>query len=572
MSRTRWVGGKITEKIGCDYIEYSKGNIVDNCTKKIIYTAEDGHKFLEPDKQPASKFPNFIDAWWSFNKNGENENIRRANLDDTVFFHVKTINIPIGTNINFKLFDMDKIIFDFLDPDDNDFNGETIEQTGTVEKFIGIDAKENDGIIHLKLYLNPKWESKLLEDGGNDLWMDVMWFHDNAIDLYWEWEYLHLYRTSNNVLLDVWAETRSLYLLPAHYDYNFPEVRSANGDLYVFLMNTKEQQGEDKEDDSDPFIDTKELGKTIVQEGGDVANDLDVDIDLKMKAKQLFSRFYVIEVKIKTRYSFESRNSITTVKRSIYSEYTNLSTGNQKKTFFIETEKVNLMYRSDMLTEFSETRVFTKRKFITDYFDIRDIGKAGWKGTQKALNVLGYIDFANDAYDIFIKGERATTYDTAGIAAGTTGIIADTSIAKALPGEVITTTTKGGSILEAGNAILFGIAIFEATVTKHAIQDLNEFLDEAMVIELENAKNKGLKKVKDFVGNDWGKEHYQLVSDISQIILDEILGGKIKMYDDVFISKKDNPIKSGENQYHLLFRYVENQTKERTDYYLETIL
>ena len=97
------------------------------------------------------------------------------------------------------------------------------------------------------------------------------------------------------------------------------------------------------------------------------------------------------------------------------------------------------------------------------------------------------------------------------------------------------------------------------------------FLDEAMVIELENAKNKGLKKVKDFVGNDWGKEHYQLVSDISQIILDEILGGKIKMYDDVFISKKDNPIKSGENQYHLLFRYVENQTKERTDYYLETI-
>ncbi|WP_310556068.1 polymorphic toxin type 23 domain-containing protein [Flavobacterium sp.] len=53
MSRTRIIGGKLTEIIGGDYNIYSAGDIVYNSAKTISFTGKDGVIFGKPEKAPA---------------------------------------------------------------------------------------------------------------------------------------------------------------------------------------------------------------------------------------------------------------------------------------------------------------------------------------------------------------------------------------------------------------------------------------------------------------------------------------------------------------------------------------
>lgn len=122
---------------------------------------------------------------------------------------------------------------------------------------------------------------------------------------------------------------------------------------------------------------------------------------------------------------------------------------------------------------------------------------------------------------------------------------------------------------------MFGLAVFEATIVAGVIRDMDEFVENAMMIELENAKLKGLEGVRSlFRTNDYFSEensNYILEESVPQEIVDEIFTGKRKKFDSIELDLSKYPITS--QRYDLLFKILPyNEKVEDIQYLLETII
>lgn len=106
MSRIRIVSGTITKTTGGDHNIYSDGNIVYNSGKAITETSDEGITYGEPKSPPPPSKLHFTDGWWSLDLEGEKK-IKRALPGMTVYFHLKTKNIPDGQSVFLSLFDED---------------------------------------------------------------------------------------------------------------------------------------------------------------------------------------------------------------------------------------------------------------------------------------------------------------------------------------------------------------------------------------------------------------------------------------------------------------------------------
>ncbi|AZI32955.1 hypothetical protein [Kaistella carnis] len=124
------------------------------------------------------------------------------------------------------------------------------------------------------------------------------------------------------------------------------------------------------------------------------------------------------------------------------------------------------------------------------------------------------------------------------------------------------------------NAVMFGLAVFEATIVAGVIRDMDDFVENAMMVELENSKLKGLVGVRKlFRTNQWIIENYRLLENIPQEVLNEILIGKRKKYDNIESDLGKYPITSSSQQYALLFKIMpENDKISEIRYLLETII
>ncbi|GAA3767784.1 DUF3289 family protein [Flavobacterium ginsengiterrae] len=106
MSRTRIVGGTITKTTRGDHNIYSDGNIVYNSGTTVTETSDEGIKYGEPKSSPPASKLHFVDGWWALDKEGKSK-IKRALPGMTVYFHLKTKNIPNGNSVFLSLFDED---------------------------------------------------------------------------------------------------------------------------------------------------------------------------------------------------------------------------------------------------------------------------------------------------------------------------------------------------------------------------------------------------------------------------------------------------------------------------------
>jgi len=106
MSRVRLVGGTITKTTGGDHNIYSDGNIVYNSGKVVTETSDAGITYGEPKSSPPVSKLHFVDGWWALDREGQKK-IKRAVPGMTVFFHLKTKEIPNGNAVFLSLFDED---------------------------------------------------------------------------------------------------------------------------------------------------------------------------------------------------------------------------------------------------------------------------------------------------------------------------------------------------------------------------------------------------------------------------------------------------------------------------------
>lgn len=66
-------------------------------------------QYQSPVVANENKEPKILNGWWTKEKEGS-QNLKKAKLGDTVYFHIETKNIKDGEEIDCKLYDLDKFI------------------------------------------------------------------------------------------------------------------------------------------------------------------------------------------------------------------------------------------------------------------------------------------------------------------------------------------------------------------------------------------------------------------------------------------------------------------------------
>ncbi|KAF9658229.1 type VI secretion system tube protein TssD [Tenacibaculum sp. ZH5_bin.1] len=183
------------------------------------------YKAKETNK--SEKKPQIISGWWTKNKN-DRLNLKKANLGNTVYFHIETKNINDGEEIDCKLYDLDKFLWDYLYPDDDKFNKKEVHKKAIV--------RNNKATI--ELFLNQKWEQNLVEDRAYD------------IELYWKVSYKETIKNLPNrekLYLNVTFSDRTLFFKPSIAGGKLPQL-IANDGSPLFLAELKEATIDEVED------------------------------------------------------------------------------------------------------------------------------------------------------------------------------------------------------------------------------------------------------------------------------------------------------------------------------------
>ncbi|WP_157578154.1 type VI secretion system tube protein TssD [Tenacibaculum ovolyticum] len=155
---------------------------------------EDTYK--SPVVAEENKEPKILNGWWTKEKE-DSQNLKKAKLGDTVYFHIETKNIKDGEEIDCKLYDLDKFIWDYLNPDDDKFNKKEVHKK--------VAVKNNKATI--ELLLNQGWEKNLKDDTAYD------------IELYWKVKYKDISKNlpkKQNSYLEVEFSDQTLF-------FNFPD-------------------------------------------------------------------------------------------------------------------------------------------------------------------------------------------------------------------------------------------------------------------------------------------------------------------------------------------------------------
>ncbi|CAA0155159.1 hypothetical protein TMP227_110005 [Tenacibaculum maritimum] len=214
------VGGTLTKRAEEINIHTTEEDISLYSNTSIDMKGEEGITLGEYIA-PIDKNSKILDGWWTKEREGV-QNLKKAKLGDTVFFHIETKNIKDGEEIDCKLYDLDKFIWDYLNPDDDKFNKEEVHKKATV--------KNNKATI--KLLLDLGWEKNLKDDTAYD------------IELYWKVKYKDISKDlpkRQNLYLEVGFSDQTLFFNFPHPSYNFPEMFANDGSPLVIVDFAKDK-------------------------------------------------------------------------------------------------------------------------------------------------------------------------------------------------------------------------------------------------------------------------------------------------------------------------------------------
>lgn len=177
-------------------------------------------------------------TYWSSDKAGENE-ITQANLENTVYFHIKTVGLANQT-LTLQLFDEDTI------DDDDKFDGKKIEKKCQLDK---------NGYGKIELVLPLSWT----DDLEGEKWR--LWLIDINITyrkLYWKVISGHENVNNKKIkkFLQVHRSDRFLHVESSEV-YNLPQVYTTEGEqITVFAEYIKEKIKDKAKEEVIDFVTT----------------------------------------------------------------------------------------------------------------------------------------------------------------------------------------------------------------------------------------------------------------------------------------------------------------------------
>lgn len=514
MSRTRIVKGNITKITGGNYKIYSNEDI-ENIGCKVTQVGKDnGVSYGEPEKLPISVGNFIIDGEW-LDKDGKIIDISKtphARIGESLFFRVKTKDIPINTPLSFELWESDgisikTILGTLLDTRAfDDFVPLEAKDTGAIAVTANIDK---NGYAIFSIELTEYFVQYIEADSGSYI---ELYF----IARYFGHEFAYLPRDTNKYL-KVGYSDRTLYLQSAaeNSQYGLPEFRTADGDILIFSGNVEKVSdstfpqeeyekdfGERVEEKVKEHIEEKldEKKEETIKDLLEKSRNAIAVHQLKMKKLAFNDGAVRTRSRLYNSTSFDNAGEEYTVQRASNYGFRNRTTGE-----IVTSRGIN------QLDYFRETNIYSK-------------------AAKVGLHVLECIAFLDLAKFLSGNGDQGQ-----------------------LPGPIPALDFVIGLMLED---------------TKEQIKDM---VDEAISVTLETAKNFGIKGINEFLnlnandlsfstGNvqDSKLKKYQII-EASQETIEKLLSGKIRKRD-----KLENLERATQKQDDEVYRKAEKRPFKST--------
>ncbi|EJG02507.1 hypothetical protein [Flavobacterium sp. F52] len=499
MTKTRRVGGNATYIVGGTTKEFAN-EIEINSNGRIDYYAPE-YTYGDPEPRPVREEPEkAFSGWWSPDYEGmrnipeQDANWPKAYLEETVYFQLNVSDsIPVGTSITFQLWDKNTPFKDLTIFDNPKFDGKMVYKTAMVREVNGQHR------ITIELYLDPKWHIEIKKDEKGSI--------NSRLEFYWTWKYHNTYWKSNNNILGIYRSKTTLFIKPAYEGYNFPEIRTSDGDIVVFSKGI----GLEHEPSNELENQLNTIADNIKSEMyGDVREAMmkySDNIRHTIAVRQL-KRGYLANNLGKTEFSHKI--------------YTKPVYDNSGELYEI-TKAGNFGYRKN------GKLVTTKGISQLDYF--KEIGVFNTIA-KASKELLGIFDFASDVIN-FAMDENPKTIPT-GFAP------LDFLVALVMP-------SISDPILETWDNVAFELA--EKAKDK-GVRGINDFI-------LTNA------------GKDirYGYNFLQ----VNQIVLDKLLKGEIKKIDDLQNLQRENNNFSSSPSYILFYYKQKQKDRDEEETIIDCI-
>lgn len=500
------VKGNITTNVGGSTKMYAKGNVEINSKGSINYYAPE-YTYGEPEAAPIKEEPeNAFSGWWSPDYEGirnipeQDSNWPKAYLEETVYFQLNVSeHIPVGTSITFQLWDRDNPFQGLTIFDDAKFDGKNVYKTVMVREVNGQHR------ITIELYLNPKWHIDIKKDEKISI--------NGCLEFYWTWKYHNTYWKSKNNILDVYPSKTTLFIRPAYEGYNFPEIRTSDGDIVVFSKGIGLEH--------EP---SQELENQLNTIADNVKSELYGDVREAMMKYSDNMRHTITVRQLKRGYLANNMGKIE-FSRKIYTKPVYDNSGE----LYEVTKAGNFGYRKD------GKLVTTKGISQLDYF--KEVGTFNTIA-KASKELLGIFDFASDVIS-FAMDENPKTI--------TTGFAPlDFIVTLVMP-------SISEPIIETWDNAVFDLA---EKAKDRGISGIDEFLQSPG----------GKEKRYDFAKTN-----------ISQDTLNKLLKGEFKTIEELKLSEEKLRTINDSYEYQLkliytLFHYIkQGQTKEQSLTLIDTI-
>lgn len=310
-------------------------------------------------------------GYWSYDVEGkkripgDSNHQFRTTLEKTVFFQLDVgKNVLLNTSINFQLWEKDSIKL----TDDSEFNEKNVIKTANVYE---VNGKKK---ITIELFLENIWKKEIAKDRGA--------FQNGCIELYWRWELNNTDWTSREVELSVYPSERTLYLQPAYSGYNFPEIRTVDGDIVLFSVGIGVENKSSKETDR------------ILKEIGDLIKDRAQDKIIEKSGKYSDDLRHTIAIRQLKKGKLANNIGGKEFSRRIY---TQPIFDNEGKEYII-TKAANFGYKKGGQV------VTTKGINQLDYFRETGVLNNILKASKELLHVFDFVDLIK-----FMTGEKQET-------------------------------------------------------------------------------------------------------------------------------------------------------------------
>ncbi|WP_313377309.1 hypothetical protein [Chishuiella sp.] len=360
-------GGKITRIVkGSNTIECETWKVYTNeftvhANDGSYFTADNGTIFGEPkDPPPPNKY--FIKGWWT---DKEDNPIKDARILNVVRFHVQTQNIenPSGKSIDIELYEHDYSI-----------------PIGLFPYFFNYSTDDHIRIMRGKKEVTQMW---LDQNGKGYIEINLDWGLNNMfneetlgfneenddLELYFNCRYLDQEETlpdNFSNYLKVKRSEQNLFIQPACAGYNFPEIRTYDGNIVVFKEDIIEldENNEALEPIKDYYSD-KIKGKAL-ESLGEKSDNLR----------------RVIAVKQLKKGKLVTNTGLERFRKNVYlkNEINNLG------------EEVQVVRASNMGWKKDGKLVTTKGISQIDYFENIGFANKTLKASKELLNVFDFLD------------------------------------------------------------------------------------------------------------------------------------------------------------------------------------